>query len=72
MIYHTAGYVPAQAKEVTKFRWIFALLLTIPFPADAGLHPNKNFTRGKIRQQLQVLLDAGLLIHVGHGVWRLP
>ncbi|HAO79824.1 MAG TPA: hypothetical protein DCQ92_12790 [Verrucomicrobia subdivision 3 bacterium] len=26
----------------------------------------------KIRQQLQVLRDAGLLLHIGSGVWRLP
>ncbi|PYJ57817.1 MAG: hypothetical protein DME22_24330 [Verrucomicrobia bacterium] len=26
----------------------------------------------KIRQQLQVLRDAGLLIHVESGRWRLP
>jgi hypothetical protein len=28
--------------------------------------------RDKIRQQLQILRDAKLLIHVGSGVWRLP
>ena len=28
--------------------------------------------RDKIRQQLQVLRDAKLLVHVGSGVWRLP
>lgn len=28
--------------------------------------------RDKIRQQLQVLRDAKLLIHVGSGRWRLP
>ena len=27
--------------------------------------------RDKIRQQLQVLRDAKLLIHVGSGLWRL-
>ena len=36
------------------------------------LHPDNRHVRDKIRQQLQVLRDAGLLIHVGSGVWRLP
>jgi hypothetical protein len=28
--------------------------------------------RDKIRQQLQVLRDLGLLLHIGRGCWRLP
>ena len=36
------------------------------------LHPDNRHVRDKIRQQLQVLRDAKLLIHVGPGVWRLP
>jgi hypothetical protein len=36
------------------------------------LHPDNRQVRDKIRQQLQVLRDAKLLIHVGSGVWRLP
>ena len=36
------------------------------------LHPDNRHVRDKIRQQLQVLRDAGLLLHVGRGVWRLP
>jgi len=36
------------------------------------LHPDNRHVRDKIRQQLQVLRDAGLLIHVGRGEWRLP
>ncbi len=36
------------------------------------LHPDNRHVRDKIRQQLQVLRDAKLLIHVGTGVWRLP
>jgi type II restriction enzyme len=35
-------------------------------------HPDNRHVRDKIRQQLQVLRDAKLLIHVGSGVWRLP
>lgn len=35
------------------------------------LHPDNRHVRDKIRQQLQVLRDAKLLIHVGSGVWRL-
>jgi type II restriction enzyme len=36
------------------------------------LHPDNRHVRDKIRQQLQVLRDAGLLLHVGSGIWRLP
>jgi type II restriction enzyme len=38
----------------------------------AELHPDYRHVRDKIRQQLQVLRDLGLLIHVGRGEWRLP
>ena len=36
------------------------------------LHPDNRHVRDKIRQQLQVLRDAKLLIHVSSGLWRLP
>jgi len=36
------------------------------------LHPDNRHVRDKIRQQLQVLRDAKLLLHVGPGLWRLP
>jgi type II restriction enzyme len=36
------------------------------------LHPDNRHVRDKIRQQLQVLRDARLLLHVERGVWRLP
>jgi type II restriction enzyme len=36
------------------------------------LHPDNRHVKDKIRQQLQVLRDAGLLLHLGRGVWRLP
>jgi type II restriction enzyme len=36
------------------------------------LHPDNRHVRDKIRQQLQVLRDAKLLIHVSSGVWKLP
>jgi type II restriction enzyme len=36
------------------------------------LHPGNTHVRAKIRQQLQVLRDAGLLLHLGRGQWRLP
>jgi type II restriction enzyme len=36
------------------------------------LHPDNRHVRDKIRQQLQVLRDAGLLLHVERGLWRLP
>ncbi len=36
------------------------------------LHPDNRHVRDKIRQQLQVLRDAKLLIHAGSGIWRLP
>ncbi len=35
------------------------------------LHPENRHVRDKIRQRLQVLRDAGLLIHVERGRWRL-
>jgi Dam-replacing HTH domain len=31
-----------------------------------------SYIKDKIRQQLQVLRDLGLLIHLGRGEWRLP
>lgn len=37
-----------------------------------ALHPNNRHVRDKIRQQLQVLREMKLLIHVARGVWRLP
>ena len=36
------------------------------------LHPDNRHVRDKIRQQLQVLRDLGLLLHIGPGLWRLP
>jgi hypothetical protein len=36
------------------------------------LHPGNRHVRDKIRQQLQVLRDARLLLHVSSGIWRLP
>jgi type II restriction enzyme len=36
------------------------------------LHPDNRHVRNKIRQQLQVLRDLGLLLHIERGVWRLP
>ena len=36
------------------------------------LHPDNRHVRDKIRQQLQVLRDMGLLLHVERGLWRLP
>ena len=36
------------------------------------LHPDNRHVRDKIRQQLQVLRDAGLLLHIGRGGWCLP
>jgi type II restriction enzyme len=35
------------------------------------LHPDNRHVRDKIRQQLQVLRDAGFLIHVSRSEWRL-
>lgn len=36
------------------------------------LHPENNNIQAKIRQQLQVLRDLGLLIHTSRGSWELP
>lgn len=38
----------------------------------SALHPDNRNVRPKIRQQLQVLRDLGLLVHERAGVWRLP
>ncbi len=35
------------------------------------LHPENRHVTDKIRQQLQVLRDTGLLTHIGRGRWRL-
>lgn len=35
------------------------------------LHPDNRHVKDKIRQQLQVLRDKGLLVQVGRGVWAL-
>ena len=44
-----------------------------PFEREpAELHPDNRHVRDKIRQQLQELRDAGLLLHLGRGEWRLP
>jgi type II restriction enzyme len=40
--------------------------------ALAKLHPNNRHVRDKIRQQLQVLRDLGLLEFLGNGSYRLP
>ena len=36
------------------------------------IHPGNRHVHDKIRQQLQVLRDTGLLLHLGRGEWRLP
>jgi type II restriction enzyme len=36
------------------------------------LHPDNRHVKDKIRQQLQVLRDLGLLLHIERGIWRLP
>ena len=40
-------------------------------PELQRLHPDNKHVREKIRQQLQVLRDTGLLTHVSRGRWRL-
>ena len=37
-----------------------------------ALHPDNRHVKDKIRQQLQVLRDLGLLLHMERGIWRLP
>jgi type II restriction enzyme len=37
-----------------------------------GLHPDNRHVKDKIRQQLQVLRNLGLLLHLERGIWRLP
>jgi len=36
------------------------------------IFPNNKNIKPKIRQQLQILRDMGILIHVGRGEWMLP
>jgi len=36
------------------------------------LAPGNLHVKDKIRQQLQILRDAGLLLHIDRGLWRLP
>jgi hypothetical protein len=36
------------------------------------LHPDNRHVKEKIRQQLQILRDAGLLLHIDRNRWRLP
>jgi hypothetical protein len=36
-----------------------------------NLHPDNRQVKDKIRQQFQILRDAGLPLHVGRGIWRL-
>jgi type II restriction enzyme len=40
-------------------------------PHFEKLHPGNRHIRDKIRQQLQVLRDAKLLLHISRGEWRL-
>ena len=40
-------------------------------PQLQRLHPGNRHVREKIRQQLQVLRDSGLLTHVSRGHWRI-
>ena len=35
------------------------------------LHPDNRHVKDKIRQQLQVLRDAGLLLHIDRNCWRI-
>ncbi len=43
------------------------------FERELGkIHPDNRHIKDKIRQQLQLLRDSNLLIHVGRGVWQLP
>ncbi len=37
-----------------------------------NLHPGNRHIRDKIRQQLQILRDAGLLLHLQPGLWAIP
>ncbi len=41
-------------------------------PELERLHPDNRHIRDKIRQQLQVLRDRGLLLHLSRNRWRIP
>jgi type II restriction enzyme len=69
--------VPAALPPVTSQRDVptntFTTADTYAFTRELEkLHPDNRHVKDKIRQQLQVLRDAGLLLHVERGVWRLP
>ena len=50
----------------------FSLADVYAFDEELGeLHPSNKNVRPKIRQQLQILRDVGLLDFVGHGAYRL-
>ncbi len=38
--------------------------------ADNAQHPNNRNVRAKVRQQLQILRDMGLVEHLGPSRWR--
>jgi len=79
-----AGCSTAQVRldgftQPTLFPVTFLVQQILGIPADTyaftreleKLHPGNDHVKEKIRQQLQVLRDAGLLLHLGRGEWRL-
>jgi flagellar basal body-associated protein FliL len=69
--------IPAALPPVTSQRDVptntFTTADAYAFERELGqLHPDNKNVRPKIRQQLQVLRDASLLLHVERGSWRLP
>jgi type II restriction enzyme len=69
--------VPAALPPVTPQRGVptntFTTAEVYAFARELEkLHPDNRHVKDKIRQQLQVLRDMGLLRHVERGLWRLP
>jgi type II restriction enzyme len=77
---------PLEKLEVGKRGWTLDVLQVVPSlgkpqftlsdvyaheGALSKLHPENHHVRDKIRQQLQVLRDLGLLIFRGNGSYRL-
>jgi type II restriction enzyme len=75
-----------EEKEITKKGWILDTMICIDrlgkeeFSLDEvyafekelkGKHPDNNFIKDKIRQQLQVLRDKGYLEFIGRGRYKL-
>jgi type II restriction enzyme len=70
----SAHFIPSSLSRLTSAATgIFTTADVYAFERELEkLHPDNRHVRDKIRQQLQILRDLGLLLHVERGLWRLP